>query len=213
MDWFHEPLKELFGVPSFWLARFAKTIQFLAGTVIVIEIIGKERIGDLTDVVSQRLSKIAEAEPIRAAAKDLSNVSKYFYLFVITKDKQKKAEYLEKGNQLKTVNPAKYLSFLLTGLATGMVYDWWLQWGWSLIWQLPLTVFASLLLSVFVVHLVLLYIVIIIIYVVFRPVEIIFDRFAKFLVKLMAKERVVRRLLILSLGLLVISFFLDLLAS
>jgi hypothetical protein len=213
MDWFNEPLKELFGVPSFWIARFAKTIQFLAGTVIVIEIIGKERIGDLADIVRLRLSKIAEAEPIRAAARDLSNLSKNFLLYINTSDKQKSEEYFEKGSKSKTAIPAAILSFILAAIAIIIFYRWQLAWGWGLIWKLPLTVFASLGLSAFFVHTIFLYIIILIIYVIFRPVEIAFDGFAKFLVKAMAKERVVRRLLILSLGLLVMSFFLDLLAS
>jgi hypothetical protein len=65
MDWFSGPLTEIFGVPTFWVARAAKIAQFLSGMVILIDIIGKERIETFANAAKRVLSKMAAAEPIK----------------------------------------------------------------------------------------------------------------------------------------------------
>src|SRR5262245_20896345 len=45
MSWFEGPCTtQLFGMPCFWIARIAKVGQLLSSSVIVVEIIGKERV-------------------------------------------------------------------------------------------------------------------------------------------------------------------------
>jgi hypothetical protein len=48
MEWFQAPLDSLFGIPVFWIQRIAKLIQFIAGLVIMVDIVGQERVNQFT---------------------------------------------------------------------------------------------------------------------------------------------------------------------
>lgn len=44
MDWFDGPLDTVFGIPAFWITRIVKILQFLAACVIILEIVGRDRL-------------------------------------------------------------------------------------------------------------------------------------------------------------------------
>jgi hypothetical protein len=213
VDWFSEPIKEIFGMPSFWIARFAKAIQFLGGAIIVIEIIGKDRVEELAEVVRLRLSKISDAEPVKAAVNDLKENSKYLYLSIITLDKEKATEYRQKSNQMKSDLPAILLWLIMTVAVTIVFYQWQLEWGWGLLWKLPLTFVIAFFSTFFFVYLIVLHIIRFTIFIILRPVELVFDRIAKFIIRILEKTRVIKRLLIISFFLLVVGFILELLVT
>lgn len=99
MDWFSCPLQEVLGISTFWINRIAKLIQLLAGSVILIEIIGKDRVEELASMVRLRLIKIIAAEPlrelltrVRIASKDLAMFAFHFFMSVFYSDNRKKDE-------------------------------------------------------------------------------------------------------------------------
>jgi hypothetical protein len=62
MSWLDGPCTtQLFGVPCFWIARVAKSGQFLSGMVIVVEIIGKDRVEASGGQLHQLLKKLSES--------------------------------------------------------------------------------------------------------------------------------------------------------
>lgn len=58
--WLDGPSDELWGIPDFWIIRLAKTLQFIASLVIILELIGRDRldrfIRDEIDKLIEQLS-------------------------------------------------------------------------------------------------------------------------------------------------------------
>jgi hypothetical protein len=62
MSWLDGPCTtQIFGVKCFWVARVAKTGQFLSALVILIEVIGKERVEAFGVSLRELLKKLSES--------------------------------------------------------------------------------------------------------------------------------------------------------
>jgi hypothetical protein len=79
MDWFHGPINDILGVPAFWVQRVAKVVQFLAATVIVLEIAGKDRVEEWAGALRKLLARAQSAEPLRGP---VANVRSWVRVFV-----------------------------------------------------------------------------------------------------------------------------------
>jgi len=215
MEWFHGQLKELWGVPIFWVARTAKTAQFLSAMVILLEIIGKERVEESASVVRQRLSRMVEARPLGDLKESLYGPAKYYLLAYLTGLLFFSKKYREKSN--------KYLDEVITGrvewtvwrvfimFSTLLLIGWQFDWGWPLIWKVPLILF--LVSSSPFIFFILGNTIMFLFFTSLRPIAWMLDRFAALVVYMLGRIEASRLWLIISLCFLVMGFLLELLAS
>ncbi len=83
--WFAGPVGELFGIPSFWIARLAKLLQFVSGSVILIDLIGQERIEAYSARVRQSLTALAARHSVGRIAGDLGATTRAYWRVLVGK--------------------------------------------------------------------------------------------------------------------------------
>ena len=225
MDWFQGQLQQIFGIPQFWVARIAKLVQFGAGLVILIEIIGKERIESIADKVRSKLSIIIEAKPLRAVAAELCRTSKFtalgilfWFLMIFSfglskRIRQNMVNYTEKTESTRYDTRALVATTILAILGSIAYLITQSQWGINLLYEIPVALLLCGGSSMFLVYIVALNLLLFLIYIVFRPSEWVFDFCANIVLRMIQKKGLSQLLLIISLFLFIIGFILELLAS
>lgn len=75
MEWLQGPVDSLFGVPDFWIQRIAKLVQFFAGLIIILDIVGHERANQFAREMADEAAKVfqsgAFARHLRASYRTL----------------------------------------------------------------------------------------------------------------------------------------------
>lgn len=82
IEWMRGPLKELWGVPIWWVERVAKLLQFASGCVILVEIVGKERVEVGAGQLRERLAVLKAAEPLTRIAAGLREAISFYWRVV-----------------------------------------------------------------------------------------------------------------------------------
>jgi hypothetical protein len=88
MSWLEAPCTtQLLGVPCFWIARGAKTGQFLSALVIVVEVIGKDRVEAFGVRLRELLIKVSESRWVQKQqqrrSKLLERIAIVFFPFAV----------------------------------------------------------------------------------------------------------------------------------
>ena len=214
-DWAHGPLKDVFGLQPYWILRIGMAAQFTAGLVIIVEIIGKDRIDGTRDRFVALLDRLHTAQPVRRIANGLWDTAKYFVLFMLATDKEKEGKYLKLSNEAPYDTQAIVASALLTiSLTTLFLVNTTPSSDLvSLWWMIPLTLVISGLASVFFVYIVIVNALLLLSFVFFYPLEQAADLALRGASHVLARRRMSTLFLLSSLGLFAAGMFLEVLAS
>ena len=211
MQWLSHPLPELWGIPAFWITRIAEVVQFVSGLVIVIEIVGKDRVEAFARSASVTLKALARAQPLRNASKALWDSSRYFVLANLSFGKRREA-YLARINS-RVLNAAITLSAGLAALTTVAELIGEGRHGAALLWRIPVLLFIAFSLWMVFIHVVVLNLSQVMLFVVFWPLALLVQLIARGVSRLLDRVRLSQVLLVVSLVLYVVSFALQLAVS
>lgn len=126
--WFTGPVGELFGIPSFWVARLAKVLQFASGSVILVDLIGRDRIEIFSAHARQSLGVLASRHAVRRIAADLSTTTHAYWRVLTGKPEEDAA--MRKALFATRFGEWGYLVGVLGAIpvATCVVVKWNLPW-------------------------------------------------------------------------------------
>jgi K+-sensing histidine kinase KdpD len=221
MDWSHwichGPVGEIFGIPAFWIARIAKITQLVSGMVIVLDIIGQDRVEEWANSMREQLANLAAAQPFRDAAAELWNTVISFLKYLSARPStEQEDEKLRVLVDSKYNRVARYIWLITTMiLFTGAVVFSVRNHGWSwniLLYFIPVLL-ASALISLVFTYLALFNLLLIFFIAIVRPTEWVFDIFASGVVSVLKRRGLSQVALILSFALLVLGMLSELLAS
>jgi hypothetical protein len=212
MEWFSHPLTDIWGIPSFWISRVAKMMQFFSGMVIVLEIVGRDRVDHFASLIRALLNRLVRARALRQASQDLWETSKYFVLYMVTFGEREKV-YQEKRSQTKYDRHATVASLLLTLLLTLWYFTQVLEHTSATLWDYVGVLCASYITSLVLAYVVIINALLALIFAIVRPIEWAFDRVATLVIHVLEQRGLSSVIVFLSFALLIVSFLLDLLAS
>jgi len=187
-------------------------VQFLSGLVILIEIVGQQRIERFATATSQLLEALAKAQPLREVSRGLWDTSRYFLLFLVTTG-EKEAEYLAKSNAAKYDTPALWASSILAVVSTLVIIATQFPFTVSLLWKAPAVLVGAMLASALFVYLIAINVLLVPIILLLRPLEFVFDQAAHATIAMLKQTTLSRLFLVASLILYIASFVLELAAS
>ena len=212
MEWFEGPTSEFFGMPSFWIDRIAKAMQFVSGLVIIVEIVGKQRMEAFAGVARQRLGALTWVQFVRGMANDLWDTSRYFLLYVYASG-QRQERYRRLRSAAKYDRPAVVAAALLAVAWTAVLMIGRSALDLHLAWLLPLIFLPSFAVGIAIVYTVVIPLFLLPILVIFWPLAFMLDLTARVLVGMLKREPLSRVLLVASLLLFVTGLLLEIAVS
>lgn len=120
-QWIYGSVDSILGIPTFWLARVAKIIQFASGLFIVVEIVGQRRVDRFAQDIIEDTNIVLARIRVLAIARTLFLYFWYGvrYLFSNEEDQNywfDKQEKMAKGSSV----------FTWLGVCTGVAFvEWW----------------------------------------------------------------------------------------
>lgn len=117
--WFSGPLTSVFGLHGYWIARFAKLLQFVGGLAVVAEIVGPERLRAFGEQLRDR----PEPRTILREARDSAMWPVYWWTSKFGSEKRSRRAVFELRRM--GIHATNALSFVLA-LAAAAVIPWWL---------------------------------------------------------------------------------------
>jgi hypothetical protein len=216
MDWFSGPLTQVWGIPAFWVTRLAKVVQLLSGMVIILEIIGPQRIQERKDMVQRRLSKMMEVHLPMQVVSDMAEMSMYLLSLLSQRSStsgETSEEYPKPPEQNRFFWPGFLISLvfgllLLVQLIIAEAAEEQPDLDLTLCLGIP-TCFILGMIGAFAFLLTLSFLT----YVVLRAIKATVDLLANILIRMLQKTNLMRLSLCLSLCLIIVGFFLEILVS
>lgn len=217
MDWLHGPVNEIFGIPTCWIARIGKVFQFVSGTVIVLDIVGPDRVEDWANSVREQLTNLADTQPLKSIAtslwKTVRSFLSYFFTWPSTEREKEELRELVKS-KYDWLARCVWLALTVIMIIVAIVYLILNRgWVWSLFLYIPLALVASALISLLLTYLVVFNLLLILFIVVVRPIELVFDILARGVVGVLRRKGPLKVARILSFILLSLGTLFELLAS
>ena len=219
LSWWDCSLDEIAGVPAFWVARAARVIQFLSGLVIVIEIVGRDRVEGARKPTIQLLDAIVDAQLLRRVGTGLWETSKYFVLYQLAPwGSEKERYYLDLSNAAKYDTQAIVAWLGLTvlgmvGLWATIFSLWQDELGLHSLWIFPLSFIGLFMASGIFVYIVALPMALLLMHILVRPLKWALDRGLRLISKVLERQGIARTILAVSLILFVLAFFMEIAAS
>jgi len=211
-QWLSHQLQELAGVPIYWVGRFAKVLQFIAGLVIIVQIIGEERLDRLAQAIRTDIKRIIDAA---FARKVLRNSFLYFWYFFkgMFSNEGKDMKYWQARQREVSWGPTYYIDVLCAILfAVGapiiFFYYYYSNLATILI-SIPVGFVAGLFVGAVLIPIFISIATLVAVY----PIEALIDTFMKFADFILGYSRLSRIILYLSFILFVAGMLLDFIAS
>ena len=214
--WWRGNLTEILGIPIFIFGRLGKLLQLVSGFAILVDVVGKERIENMTAPLLRTLNRIIQARPVYEAARGLWETNRYFALYYFSWPGSKREDkYLSSWKKSWYFVPG-YVVGVILGVTLAIIWivsfvD--LSRGIPLLWEIPAIFGGSILISCLLVFFVGLILLAVFIYVIVYPIERFVDAALRLVGAILSSRSLANTVLVLSFIVFVVGSILEMLAS